>query len=152
MSGLTQAASAKVPYSSIEKLRQYTVVVRVSLDNPDSTLNKRCGIRAEDLTQLGAELSVLTDNNKAEWAKNKLEASDLSLLKGKVANCIGRGSCSVYSDFLSKTQIADDNTNKQVSEIQTQLEAKLSDLKSDTYVKAMSSVKNPCSHLTELLK
>lgn len=152
MSGLSQAAIAKVPYSSIEKLRLYTVTVRVSLDNPDSALNKKCGIRTEDLTQLGAELSVLTDNNKAEWTKNKLVASDLSVLKGKIANCTGRGSCSVYTDFLSKTQVADENTKKEVAAIQTQLEEKLSRLTSDSYVNALASVKNPCLSLTELLK
>lgn len=150
--GLSQAAFAKVPYTSLEKLRTFTVAVRVSIDNPDSALNKKCGIRVEDFAQLGAELSLLTDNNKAEWSKNKIDSSDLPLLKKRITDCIQRGSCSIYIDFLQSTQISDENTKKQLSEIQSLLEDKLSHLKSASYVKALASVKNPCSPLTQLLK
>ncbi len=150
--GYLQAAKAQVPYSSIDKLRSATVVVRVAADFPKSPKLKACALKEPQIAQLGAKLALQTENLKADWSKEHLYAADLASLKNKVKFCEIRGSCSAYGDFLTSVHGSEADVQKEMDIILKSVNQKLSVMKSQNYAKAWTYVVKPCDVLKILLK
>lgn len=143
-------AFAAVPYSSLEALRQLTVVVRVASDLPRSKEVKACQVKHLDFAQLGSHLSLQTESAKADWQQLSLKKADVAEIKLKLKNCKARGSCSVYSEFLGSVK-ADKETAKDIAVLKIGVDTRLHTLDSKSYLQAWGEMKNPCSVLKSAL-
>ncbi|MBC7465081.1 MAG: hypothetical protein H7256_03745 [Bdellovibrio sp.] len=144
------SAHADVPYASLESLRQLTVVVRVASDLPRSKQVKACQVKSLDFAQLGSQLSLQTESAKADWQQISLKKNDLNEIRKKLKNCTGRGSCSVYSEFLSSAK-SDPTTAKEIAGLKLSIDTRLRTLDADSYLQAWAEMKNPCSVLKSAL-
>jgi hypothetical protein len=142
------SAQAKVPYESMEKLRELTVVARVASDFPNSKEIRSCRLKI-DFAAIGAHLSLRVGNAKAEWSQYVLNEGDLPLLKQKIETCESRGSCQVFFDYLSATKI-DTKASTETSSMANILEEKLSKLTAASYLQAWPTVKRSCRVLRTL--
>lgn len=134
--------SAAVPFGELEKMRQLSVVARVAIDFPDSKALKSCKVK--DITKIGSNLELAMANAEAGWAEVQVAESDLGVLKKRIKQCEKRGSCQVYSAFLTSAKA------KAASELMVRLEQKLAKVESESYQRALATVANPCKVLKEL--
>lgn len=143
---------AKVPYAALEKLRLQTLVVRTVLDSPNAKESKACRISADRYAELGANLALITDNAKAQWASEVVQDADIAQLRTKIENCNVRASCAAYSEFLSSAKVQNQKTQEAVELLQKNLENQLSKMNSQSYHKAWVQIAQPCGVLKGILQ
>lgn len=142
-------AQAKIPYDVLEKQRQWSVVTRVALDQPESTLLKKCG-KLPEVAVLGAALQLKSQNAAAQFSKVTIQRDDWESLNKKIEFCSRRGSCQVYQEFLSVALTGLD-LKDQILKAQEQIEQALQRLTAKDFIAAWSTVPKPCDRLRELV-
>ncbi len=148
LSTLFLKAHADVPYDSLEKIRQFTVVTQVLVDSKDKL--KACRA-TKNHSELSEKLAAAYSHEAVVWDNAQIVLADLKLLRERALNCKSRGSCEIYSQFLTRA-VRDQASATEVQKLRDEVNSIYKKVQPRDYENALKSISEPCKVLSDLVE